>query len=454
MTQPSPRQLKLGAILSGVGTNHGDWLDPALPADASIDVDWYVTQARKAEAAKFDFVFIFDSPFITPDTEPHYLNRLEPLTLLSAIAVSTKRIGLIGTLTTSYWEPYNVARQFASLDLISKGRAGWNVVTTGLEGASRNYGREQHYAHHDRYARALEFVQVVQGLWDSYEDDAFPRDRDAGVFLRKDRQHALDHVGAHFSVAGPLALSRSRQGQPVIFQAGDSNAGRNFGAHVAEATFAAARDFDAALAYAKDLKARATALGRNPNHIVAMPGIYLCLAESDQAARALEDKRLGQLDFDKSLVELGRFFNYHDFRGDDPDAPFPDVSGLTLNSYRSAAEGIVAAVRAESMTLRQAVARFIWRRSPFTGSPTTVAAEIERWFLAGAADGFNIHVSRPGDFELFLDEVVPILQRRGLFRQDYISHTLRGHLGLPVPQNRYTRARIASANGAQAHTSL
>jgi alkanesulfonate monooxygenase SsuD/methylene tetrahydromethanopterin reductase-like flavin-dependent oxidoreductase (luciferase family) len=169
-------------------------------------------------------VFIVDSPFITPDTAPHFLNRLEPLTLLSALAVSTSKIGLVGTLTTSYWEPYNVARQFGSLDHISKGRAGWNVVTTGLEGASRNYGRDEHFEHGERYERAGEFVDVVQGLWDSYEDDAFPRDKAAGVFLDKTKQHALNHKGKHFSVAGPLALSRSPQGQPVIFQAGVSGA--------------------------------------------------------------------------------------------------------------------------------------------------------------------------------------------------------------------------------------
>ena len=236
MTETSRRQLKLGAILAGVGTEQNNWRDPDLPGDASIDVDWYIRHARIAEAAKFDLVFLVDSPYITPDTAPHFLNRLEPLTLLSAIAVSTSRIGLVATLTTSYWEPYNVARQFGSLDLISHGRAGWNVVTTGLEGAARNYGREEHFDHAVRYARAREFVDVVKGLWDSYEDDAFPRDKQAGLFLDKAKQHALDHKGEFFSVAGPLALSRSKQGQPVIFQAGDSDEGRRFGALVAEGT--------------------------------------------------------------------------------------------------------------------------------------------------------------------------------------------------------------------------
>ncbi len=203
MTQAQPRQLKLGAVLVGVGNDQFGWRDPDLPGDASVNIDWYIEHARLAEDSKFDFVFLVDSPFITPDTTPHFLNRLEPLTLLSALAVSTSKIGLIGTLTTSYWEPYNVARQFASLDNISHGRAGWNVVTTGLEGAAQNYSREEHFDHALRYRRAHEFVEIVRGLWDSYEDDAFPRDKKTGVFLDKAKQHALNHKGEFFSVAGP-----------------------------------------------------------------------------------------------------------------------------------------------------------------------------------------------------------------------------------------------------------
>ncbi len=440
MTVPR-RTLKLGAILAGVGTTHADWRDPALPGDASIDINWYIAQACKAEAAKFDHVLIVDSPFITPDTAPHYLNRLEPLTLLSALAVSTARIGLVATLTTSYWEPYNVARQFASLDLISGGRAGWNVVTTGLEGAARNYGRDAHFDHADRYARAAEFVAVVQGLWDSYEDDAFPRDKASGVFLDPSKQHRLDHQGRYFSVLGPLALSRSAQGQPVIFQAGDSDAGRDLAARIAEATFAAAPDFNAALAYTRDVKARAAALGRDPDQLLVMPGLSVFVADSEAQARQREDDRIGKLGFDKMLVELGRVFNYHDFRQYDPDAPFPDVAGLSLNSYKGAAERIVAAARANGLTLRETAQRVIGRRSPFVGTASAIADEIERWFTAGAVDGFQLHVSRPADFDRFLGEVVPILQARGLFRTEYDGTTLRSHLGLPVPENRYTAAR-------------
>jgi FMN-dependent oxidoreductase (nitrilotriacetate monooxygenase family) len=443
VTAQPPRQLHLGAILEGVGMDHTAWRHPDVPGDASIDIDWYIANAQLAEDAKFDLVFIVDSPFITPDTAPHFLNRLEPLTLLSALAVATSRIGLVATLTTSYWEPYNVARQFGSLDHISKGRAGWNVVTTGLEGAAKNYGRDEHFDHKVRYDRAREFVEVVQGLWDSYEDDAFPRDKTAGAFLNKSKQHPLNHKGDHFSVAGPLALSRSPQGQPVIFQAGDSSEGRDLGAHIAEGTFASAQDYETGRAYYTDLKARAVALGRDPDLITVMPGLSPIIAETDEEAQAIAQAQTAGQDVGKLLVQLGRAFNYHDFSQYEPDAPFPDLTGVTLNSYKGQAERIIRVSREEGLTLRQAAYRFgVWR-SDFVGSPETIAREIERWFVGRAADGFNLRVTRPRDFLLFREPVVPILQARGLFHIDYEHSTLRGHLGLPVPDNRHTLARRA-----------
>lgn len=439
MVEQAKRQLHLGAILEGVGADHTSWLDPDLPGDASIDIGWYIDHARAAEAAKFDLVFIVDSPYITPDTAPHFLNRLEPLTLLSAVAASTSHIGLVGTLTTSYWEPYNVARQFGSLDQISHGRAGWNVVTTGLEGAARNYGREEHFDHKVRYGRAREFVDVVQGLWDSYEEDAFPRDRRTGVFLDKSKQHRLDHKGAHFSVAGPLALSRSPQGQPVIFQAGDSHEGRDLGAAIAEGTFTSAQDFETGRAYYADIKSRAAALGRNPDLIKILPGLAPIIAETDEEAQAIAAAAQGALDISKLLIQIGRAFNYHDFSRYDLDAPFPDLSGVTLNSYKGHAERIIRVAREEKLTLREAAYRFGQWRSDFVGSPETIANEIERWFHGRAADGFLLRVTRPGDFRLFREKVVPILQARGLCRTDYAGQTLRSHLDLPVPENRYSR---------------
>ena len=443
MRATTNRQLKLGAILSGVGSNPNEWLHPDLPSNASIDINWFIEHARKAEAAKFDLVFIVDSPFITPVTAPHFLNRLEPLTLLSALAVSTSHIGLVGTATTSYNEPYNLARQFASLDLISNGRAAWNVVTTGLEGAAANYSRDAHFEHGLRYRRAAEHVAVVQGLWDSYEDDAFPANKQTGVFLDKSRQHRLDHRGAFFSVAGPLNISRSRQGQPVIFQAGDSNQGRDLGASIAEGIYTNADSFEEAQEFYRDVKSRAAALGRNPDHISILPGLIPVIADTDEEAQARDEASRGKLSLAKALVQLGRPFNYHDFSQYDPDAPFPDVSHVTLNSYKGHAERILRIVKAEKLTLREAALRFAARRSPFVGTAETVAREIERWFLGGAADGFNYRVSNPTDFALFTDRVVPLLQARGLFRTKYESDTLRGNLGLPIPENRHTAARRA-----------
>lgn len=439
------KHLALGAILSGVGTTQNGWLEPGLPGDASINIDWYREQARKAEAAKFDLVFIVDSPYITPDTAPHFLNRLEPLTLLSAVAGATRHIGLVATATSSYNEPFNLARAFASLDLISQGRAGWNVVTTGLEGAAGNYGRERHIDHAVRYRRAHEYVQVVKGLWDSYEDDAFPRDKASGVFLDKSRLHALNHHGEFFDVAGPLNISRSKQGQPVLFQAGDSDAGRNLAAQHAEGIYTNAETLEEGQAFYADIKQRTAATGRNPDHVVILPGLVPIIAATDDEARRIESQRNGALDLKKTLVQLGRPFNYHDFTQYPLDAPFPELGDLGSNGYRGSAERIKRIAKAERLTLRQAALRFSARPSPFVGTAKTVADEIERWFKEGATDGFNFRISAPRDFDAFVDQVLPLLRQRGLVRSEYDGDTLRSNLGLPVPVNRHTAAREAKA---------
>jgi len=448
MTQ---RELKLGAILAGVGTTADAWRAPGLPGDASIDIDWYIGAARRAEAAKFDFVFIVDSPYITPDSAPHFLNRLEPLTLLSAVAVSTSRIGLAATLTTSYNEPFNAARAFASLDLISRGRAGWNVVTTGLEGAAGNYGRDEHFAHDVRYRRAREHLEVVRGLWDSYEDDAFPRDKARGVFLDKSKQHALGHRGEFFSVAGPLNISRSRQGQPVIFQAGGSEAGRDLAAASADAIFTTPESFEEAQAFYRDIHGRAAAAGRPQGLPLVLPGIAPVIADTDEQAQALQRERDGEIDLDQALVALGRPFNYYDFRQHALDAPFPDLGERGANGYRSHAERIKRVAAQEGLTLRQAALRFAVRRSPFVGSAATVADALEHWFRNEAADGFILGVGgAEADGARFIADVLPLLRERGLFRTDYSHDTLRGHLGLEFPVNRHTAARQQDSGAAAA----
>jgi FMN-dependent oxidoreductase (nitrilotriacetate monooxygenase family) len=438
------RQLKLGAILSGVGTTQNGWRHPGLPGDASIDIAWYRSAARKAEDAKFDLVFIVDSPYITAESAPHFLNRLEPLTLLSALAGSTSHIGLVATLTTSYNEPYNVARQFGSLDLISHGRAGWNVVTTGLEGAAGNYGRDEHFPHALRYRRAREHLEVVRGLWDSYEDDAFPRNKATGVFLDKTKQHALNHRGEFFSVAGPLNISRSKQGQPVIFQAGGSEDGRDLAATSADAIFTAHETFEEAQAFYTDIKQRAAAAGRRPEEILIFPGISPIIADTDEEAERRQLERNGKIDLGKALAQLGRPFNYYDFSKHGLDEAFPDLGELGSNGYRSAADRIKRIAREEGLSLRQTALRFATRRSPFVGAPVSVANEIERWFREGATDGFNLGIGETTDLDEFIKRVVPILQERGLFRREYEHDTLRGNLGLALPTNRYGAARVAA----------
>jgi FMN-dependent oxidoreductase (nitrilotriacetate monooxygenase family) len=439
------RTLKLGAVLLGVGGpgQHHTWLDPEIPGNASVDIRWYIARAQQAEAAGFDHIFIVDSQFITPDSPNHYLSRLEPLTLLSAVAVHTRHIGLVGTLTTSYNEPFNVARRLASLDHISGGRAGWNVVTSGDAGTAGNYSRDQHFDYPTRYGRALEHVQVARGLWDSYEADAFPRDKQQGVFLDPTRQHALHHEGTYFSVVGPLNLERTPQGQPVIFQAGDSEEGRDLGAAVADAIFTHAASIEQAVAFRTEMRERAAAKGRDPEHLLIVPGIYPVLADTDAEARAKQDAIEGGKSFTRALAELGRPFGWHDFSQYDLDAPFPDVGDAGARSFRTQAEQIKKLAQDEHLTLRQVVEHQLRsRRSPFVGSPRTVADEIQRWFEAGAFDGINISVTVPSEFDRFTDGVLPILRERGVVRSGYDATTLRGNLGLPVPENRYTAASL------------
>lgn len=442
----SRRTLKLGAVLLGVGGpgQHNTWLDPEIPANASVDINWYIARAQEAEAAKFDLVFIVDSQFITENSPNHYLSRLEPLTLLSAVAVHTRHIGLVGTLTTSYNEPFNVARRLYSLDHISGGRAGWNVVTSGDAGTAGNYSRDEHYDYATRYGRAAEHVRVAQGLWDSYEADAFPRDRESTIFFDPTKQHALNHTGEYFSVVGPLNLERSPQGQPVIFQAGDSEEGRDLGASIAEVIFTHAATLAQAQAFRTELRERAVAKGRDPETVLILPGISLVIADTDEKAQAKEDARLGAKSFDRALKELGRPFGWHDFTQYDLDAPFPDVAHLGQKSFRTQANAITKLARDNGFSLRQVVEHLRESsRSPFVGSPETVADTIQKWFEDGGFDGINITVNAPSEFALFTDRVLPILRERGVVRSEYESTTLRGNLGLPVPENRHTAARTS-----------
>lgn len=440
------RKIKLGVLPYGVGGpgSYELWKDPEIPGDASVDIHWFADVARQAEAAKLDLIFIVDSQFITPHSPPHYLNRLEPLTLLSALAMVTTHLGLAGTATTSFNSPFNLARRFASLDNISKGRAGWNVVTSGDPGAAGNFGLDEHYDYDTRYGRAEEYIDLARALWDSYEDDAFPRDRESGVFLDPSKQHALNHDGTYFKVAGPLNLQRSAQGQPVIFQAGDSSQGRDLGAAHAEGIFTFAPSVEAGQAFYNDVKGRARGFGRGPEEIVIMPGISVVVGDTDADARDLEAHyRETDHGFDHSLSDLSRSFGWYDFRSHDLDAPFPaEALKNAERSFFTQAQKVTQMAQDDGLTLRETVLRSRRRISgPFVGSATTVADRLQEWFEAGAADGFLVDYSHPATFRRFVGEVLPILQERGLFRAEYESDTLRGNLGLPFAENRHTVAR-------------
>jgi FMN-dependent oxidoreductase (nitrilotriacetate monooxygenase family) len=439
------RTIHLALHPYGVGGpgQHGLWKDPGVAKNASIDINYYIRQAQLAEEALFDALFIVDSQFINATYPAHYLNRLEPLTLLSAVATHTRHIGLVGTASSTYNSPFNLARRFASLDHISGGRAGWNVVTSFDTGAARNFGLEEHLDYASRYGRALEFVEVARGLWDSYEDDAFPADVERNVFLDPSRLHALDHVGEHLKVAGPLNISRSPQGQPVIFQAGVSEEGRDLAARVAEGIYAPGGPLQQAKEYYADIKERTAAYGRDPDHIkIFIHGSPIVAPTEDAARRRERDIFEEDDDFERNLALLGRSFGAYDFSVHDLDAPFPDVEHLAERGGRTGARKIIERARAQNLTLRQ-VAQSVreFRRSPFVGTPQTVAGTIEEWFEAGTFDGINLAFRTEAELTAFVEGVVPLLQKRGLFRTAYEADTLRGNLGLPVPVNRYTRER-------------
>ncbi|RWR12648.1 LLM class flavin-dependent oxidoreductase [Paenirhodobacter populi] len=438
------RQMKLGFMMHGNGTGWGDWRHPDAQPGASTDFAYYRRQAQIAEAARFDFLFVADSVHITPKSSPHYLNRFEPLTILSALAAVTDHIGLVGTLTVSYAEPFNVARQFASLDQLSGGRAGWNVVTSWLEGSARNYSREKHYDHATRYRLAAEHLDVVQGLWDSWEDDALVHDKASGRFFDPDKLHRLDHRGDFFQVEGPLNIARSPQGQPVIFQAGASEDGRDFAAARSDAIFVQPGDLAGAQAYYADVKRRAAGFGRDPDTLFVLPGLRPVIGSTEAEAERKYQAFTGLTSIEDALLIMARSFNEHDFSQYDLDAPFPDVAHVAANSNRSTSERIIALARAENLTLRQTAQRFATPRTDFIGTPEQVADAFGRWFTGRGADGFVFNNSLPDELSVFADTVVPILQARGLFRTEYEGTTFRDSLGLAKPANRNTTRRLAA----------
>lgn len=438
------RKIKFGAIIHGVGGNISGWRHPEVQTDASVSLDFYKQQAQKAEEGKFDLVFIADGLFINEKSIPHFLNRFEPLTILSALAAVTSRIGLVGTVSTSYSDPYTIARQFGSLDLISGGRAGWNLVTTPLESTALNYNKtiDQHPDHATRYKIAEEYLEVTRGLWDSWDDDAFVGDKDNDVFFDPSKLHHLNHKGEHFSVQGPLNVARSKQGQPVVFQAGSSEAGKRLAAKGADAIFTMGASLETAQEFYQDVKQQATEFGRNPEQLNIFPGISPIIGDTEEEAERKYEEIANLVSIERALAYLGRYFDHHDFSQYPVDEAFPELGDIGQNSFRSHTDRIKRQAKEENLTLRQVAIREATPRSGFIGTPEKIADLVQKWFEERGADGFIISTQTPHALDDFVGKVVPILQQRGVYREEYEADTLRGNLGLPFLESRYVKQLI------------
>jgi FMN-dependent oxidoreductase (nitrilotriacetate monooxygenase family) len=437
----SARQLRLGTILHGASGNMSAWRHPAAAADASINFDFVKETALKAEEGKLDFLFVADGLYINEKSIPHFLNRFEPLTVLSALASLTHNLGLVGTLSTSYSEPFTVARQFASLDHLSKGRAGWNVVTSPLEGSAKNFSRDKHPEHALRYRIADEYLDVVKGLWDSWEDDAFVRNKASGQFFDATKLHTLNHEGEFFKVAGPLNIGRTPQGRPIVFQAGASDDGKKLAAKHADAIFTHHDTIEEAKAFYRDVKLQLEANGRQAHELHIFQGVSVIIGKDAEDVVQQYQTTAALVSEEDALNYLGRYFEHHDFSQYPLDAPFPDLGDLGQNSFRSTTDEIKRNARERGLTLRQVALEAASPRARFAGTPEEVADGLEQWFSQHAADGFIIQGGTPDTFPRFVDQVVPLLQARGLFRTEYPGTTLRESLGLELPVNQFIKTK-------------
>lgn len=434
-------QLHLNAFLKPPGEYLAAWRHPDTAADAGVNIREVLSFARTAERAAFDAVFLADLvgvPFASEDVLSRVSvvnDSFEPTTLLAALAAGTSRIGLIATASTSYNEPYHVARAFASLDHISGGRAGWNVVTSLNDGEAQNFGLDTHLDHATRYERAEEFHDVVTGLWDSFEDDAFRHDQAQGVYFDPAKLHALNHAGKHLRVAGPLNIARPPQGHPVIVQAGASEAGKNLAARVADVIFSGIKDLGRAQEFYAEIKERAAAHGRDPDHLKILPALSVVTAPTAAEAAAKLDRLTELLPPQVALADLSYWLGGFDLSGYPLDGPLPELP--VSNQSHTAQQQIYEDARRDNLTIRDLVRRVADDDRTLTGTPEEIADHMEEWFTGRAADGFNVVFPYlPGTLDDFADLVVPELRRRGLFRTHYTGTTLREHLGLPRPPRR------------------
>ncbi len=435
------RQLHLGAFMRPVSIHTGAWRYPGAYPDANFNFQHLRHFAQRLEAAKFDAFFMADHLAVLnmPTSalkRSHTVTSFEPFTLLSALATTTSKIGLVATASTTFDAPYHIARRFASLDHISGGRAGWNIVTTANPDAALNFGYDSQMDHDERYVRAREFYDVVTGLWDSFADDAFVRDVESGLYFDPEKMHVLDHKGESLSVRGPLNIARPVQGWPVIFQAGASEAGRQLAAETAEVIFAAERTLEAAKAFYADIKRRMHEIGRDPDSLKILPAAFVVVGDTLEDAQAKRAHLDSLVHYDSGIGSLNSMLGY-DVSGFDPDGPLPDIP--ETNASQSSRARLVGLARTENLTIRQLAQRAgSYSGLAFVGTPETVADEMERWLAEEGSDGFNIMFPwLPGGLDDFVDRVVPVLQARGLFRKEYKGATLRDHLGLSRPASKF-----------------
>jgi len=438
---PKPRQIKLGAFMRPTTIHTGAWRYPGAYPDANFNLEHLRRFAQRLEDAKFDAFFMADhlavlNMPVEALKRSHTVTSFDPLTLLPVLAVTTKHLGLIATASTTFEPAYMIARRFASLDHISGGRAGWNIVTTSNPDAALNFGLDDQMEHDERYARAREFYDVVTGLWDSWADDALIRDVESGIFFDPEKLHVLNHEGRYLKVRGPLNVARPVQGWPVIVQAGASEAGRQLAAETAEVVFAAGARLADDQAFYRDVKARAEKFGRDPEAIKILPGAFVVVGESDDEAREKRFKLDSLVHYESAIASLSIALGT-DASKFDPDGPLPEIP--PSNQSQSARARVVALAARDKLTVRQLAQRLGgYAGLGFVGSVKTIADQMEQWFVERGSDGFNVMFPYlPEGLEDFVTKIVPELQRRGLFRREYEGPTLRENLGLERPKNRF-----------------
>jgi len=434
----SERQMNLGVFLMGSGHHIAAWRHPNTPQDGFENIDFYKELAEISERGKLDMLFISDGLSITEESHPSELIRLEPLTLISHLAGVTEKIGVVATASTTYNEPFNLARKFASIDHISKGRAGWNIVTSYYENDALNFSLPNHPEHDERYAIADEFVEVVKKLWDSWEEDALTRNKEKGIYFDKNKLHIPNHKGKYFNVRGPLNASRPTQGYPVLIQAGSSSRGKAFAAKTAEVIFTAQQTIEEAQHFYHDIKNAAKEYGRDPNHVKVLPGVSPIVGRTREEALEKFEELQDLLPEDIALAFLSDYLGGLDVYQFDLDSELPEVIPVT-NGNQSRRQLIIDQARREKLTIRQLAKKVAGARGHrfIFGTPEEIADQMQEWFENEACDGYNLLFPYyPTMFEEFVDQVIPVLQERGLFRKEYTGNTLREHLGLPIPQFR------------------